>query len=185
MRTVNETNVAKGERLLITGVAGGVGSAATQAAKARGAYVIGTASAQHNAYLKSIGVDEIVDYTKVKFEDQVQNVDVVVDTVGSDTAIRAMTTLKKGGRYVSVGARDLEAKCAAAGIVCMGRTSASAVSKSVYDEVNALAASGKLRVKVDKTFPLEQAGQAQQFGALGHTEGKIVLIVDAAKGNQK
>jgi NADPH:quinone reductase-like Zn-dependent oxidoreductase len=185
VRAVNETRVSKGDRVLITGVAGGVGSAATQAAKARGAYVIGTASARHNAYLKSIGVDELVDYTQVKFEDKVTSVDVVIDTVGSDTAERAITTLKKGGRYISVAARGLDAKCAAAGVTCVGRASAADVPRSVYDEVGSLAAAGKLAMKVDKSFPLDQAGQAQAFGEQGHTEGKIVLIVDAAKANRK
>lgn len=185
VRAVNETKVFAGARVLITGVAGGVGSAAAQAAKARGAYVIGTASAQHNAYLKSIGVDEVVDYTQGRFEQRVQNMDVVIDTVGSDTAERALSTLKKGGSYISVAARGLEDKCVAAGVTCVGRMSASAVAKSIYDEVGALAAAGKLKVKVEQSFPLEQAGQAQALGAKGHTEGKIVLIVDGGKANRK
>jgi NADPH:quinone reductase-like Zn-dependent oxidoreductase len=67
----------------------------------------------------------------------------------------------------------------------MGRASAADVPRSVYDEVGALAAAGKLAVKVDKSFPLDHAGQAQVFGEQGHTEGKIVLIVDAAKANLK
>jgi NADPH:quinone reductase-like Zn-dependent oxidoreductase len=185
VRNVIETKVSAGQRVLITGIAGGVGSAAAQAAKAKGAYVIGTASARHNDYLKSIGVDEVVDYTQVKFEDKVKNVDVVIDTVGSDTAERALTTLKKGGFYISVAARGLDAKCAAAGVTCVGRMSASVVPRSVYEEVASLATSGKLKVNVEKTFPLDQAALAQAVGAQGHTEGKIVLIVDGAKAERK
>ena len=88
VRVVDDTQVAKGQRVLITGVAGGVGSAAAQTAKAKGAIVVGTASAQHNAYLSSIGVDQVIDYTKVEFEEQVGHVDVVIDTVGGDTSVR-------------------------------------------------------------------------------------------------
>lgn len=185
VRVVSDVRLEKGERVLITGVAGGVGSAAAQAAKARGAYVIGTASASHNAYLKTLGVDEVIDYTQVKFEEKVSNVVAVIDTVGSDTAERALGLLKQGGRFVSVAARDLDAKCAAAGVTCAGRTSAPDVQRSIYDETSRLAASGKLNVKIDKTYPLAQAGQAQAYGEQGHTEGKIVLIVDAAKANTK
>jgi NADPH:quinone reductase-like Zn-dependent oxidoreductase len=185
VRAVDETRVSQGERVLITGVAGGVGSAAAQAAKARGAYVIGTATAQHNAYLKSIGVDEVIDYSQVKFEDQVKNVDVVIDTVGSDTAERALTTIKKDGLYISVAARGLEEKCAAAGVHCLGRGTAFETQRSVYEEVGTLATTGKLKVKVEATFPLAQARQAQELGERGHTEGKIVLIVNAAKANRK
>jgi NADPH:quinone reductase-like Zn-dependent oxidoreductase len=184
VRAVDETKVSQGERVLITGVAGGVGSAAAQAAKARGAYVIGTATTQHNAYLKSIGVDEVIDYTQGKFEDKVKNVDVVIDTVGSDTAERALTLVKKDGLYVSVAARGLEQKCAAAGVNCMSRDATAGMQKSLYEEVNTLATTGKLKVKVEKTFPLAQAAQAQELGEQGHTEGKIILIVDAAKASR-
>jgi NADPH:quinone reductase-like Zn-dependent oxidoreductase len=185
VRAVDETRVSAGERVLITGVAGGVGSAAAQAAKARGAYVIGTATAQHNAYLKSLGVDEIIDYSQGRFEDQVKNVDVVIDTVGSDTAERALGTIKHDGLYISVAARGLEEKCAAAGVHCLSRGTAFETQRSVYEEVGTLARTGKLKVKVDKTFPLAQAGRAQELGEQGHTEGKIVLIVDAAKARRK
>jgi NADPH:quinone reductase-like Zn-dependent oxidoreductase len=183
VRAVNETKVSRGERVLITGVAGGVGSAAAQAAKARGAYVIGTATAQHDAYLKSIGVDEVIDYTQDKFEDKVKDMDVVIDTVGGDTAERALTTIKKDGLYVSVAARGLEEKCAAAGVTCMPRDAE--VQRGVYEEVATLASTGKLRIKVEKTFALAQAAQAQELSEQGHTEGKIVLIVDQTKANRK
>jgi NADPH:quinone reductase-like Zn-dependent oxidoreductase len=185
VRAVDETHVSKGTRVLITGVAGGVGSAAAQAAKAKGAHVLGTATAQHDAYLKSIGVDEVIDYSQGKFEDQAKNVDVVIDTVGSDTAERALSTIKKGGLYISVAATGLEGKCAAAGVTCVGRASASELPTRLYEEVRSLASSGMLKVKVERTFPLAQAGQAQELGEQGHTEGKIVLIVDEAKANQK
>jgi NADPH:quinone reductase-like Zn-dependent oxidoreductase len=185
VRAVDETKVSQGERVLITGVAGGVGSAAAQAAKARGAYVIGTATAQHDSYLKSIGVDEVIDYTQGKFEEQVKDVDVVIDTVGSDTAERALRTIKKNGYYVSVAARGLEAKCAAAEVQCMSRDATSGLQRSWYEEISTLASSGRLKVKVESTFPLVQAGQAQQLSEQGHTEGKIVLIVDSSKANRK
>ncbi len=185
VRAVDETRVSKGQRVLITGVAGGVGSAAAQAAKARGAYVIGTATAQHDAYLKSIGVDEVIDYTQGRFEDHVKDVDVVIDTVGSDTAERALTVVRKNGLYVSVAARGLEAQCAAAGVQCMSRDATSGLQRSWYEEISTLARTGRLKVKVERTFPLAEAGQAQQLSEQGHTEGKIVLVVDSSRANRK
>ncbi len=104
VRVVDDTKIAKGQRVLITGRReGGVGSAAAQAAKARGAYVIGTASARHNDYLRSIGVDQVIDYTKVDFEKQVGHVDAVIDTVGGETATRAMSTLTRGAQFAARG----------------------------------------------------------------------------------
>jgi NADPH:quinone reductase-like Zn-dependent oxidoreductase len=185
IRAVIATKVSKGDRLLITGVAGGVGSAAAQAAKAKGAYVIGTATARHNDYLRSIGVDEVIDYSQGPFEDRVHDVDAVLDTVGADTTDRAIKTLKKGGRFLSTARGDVDALCTAAGVVCIPRSPAHGQDRSVLDEVSTLAESGKLKIKVDKTFPLNQAAEAQKFGEQGHTEGKIVLIVDAAKATSK
>jgi NADPH:quinone reductase-like Zn-dependent oxidoreductase len=185
VRVVDVTEIAKGQRVLITGVAGGVGSAAAQAAKARGAYVIGTASAQHNAYLKSIGVDRVIDYTKVEFEKQVGHVDVAIDTVGGENAVRAMSTLQRGGWFVSTGNHDLDAQCAKAGLKCVPYSSAADVGRGIYEQVASLVSAGRLEVNIDKSFPLADASKAQAYGKAGHTEGKVILVVDAAKAEQK
>jgi NADPH:quinone reductase-like Zn-dependent oxidoreductase len=185
VRVVDVTEIAKGQRVLITGVAGGVGSAAAQAAKAKGAYVIGTASAQHNAYLSSIGVDQVIDYTKVEFEKQVGRVDVAIDTVGGENAVRAMGTLQRGGWFVSTGNHELDAQCAKAGLNCAPYSSAANVSHAIYEEVASLVSAGKLKVNIDKSFPLADASQAQAYSMAGHAEGKIILIVDAAQAERK
>jgi len=177
VRAVRVTEVKKGDRMLITGVSGAVGSAAAVAAKARGAYVIGTASARHTDYLHSIGVDEVIDYTKGKFEEQVHDVDAVLDTVGGDNLPRAMTTLKKGGHILSTARGDIAAICTP-DVVCILRGPAHAQPRVVVDEVESLVTSGKIAAKVSKTFPLVEAGQAQQFGEQGKADGKIILIVD-------
>ena len=185
VRVVDVTEVATGQRVLITGVAGGVGSAAAQTAKARGAYVIGTASAQHNAYLRSIGVDQVIDYTKVDFETQVGHVDVVIDTVGGETAIRAMKILPRGGWFVSTGSHDMDAQCAAAGLRCAPYSSAADVERRIYEQVASLASAGKLELKIDKSFPLADATQARAYSMAGHAEGKIILLVDAAHAERR
>src|SRR5687768_9442848 len=87
---VQAAAVASGERVLVHGGAGGSGSAIVQLAKARGAYVIATASSQNHKFLKEIGADEVIDYRATRFEDVVRNVDVVIDTVGGDTLTRSV-----------------------------------------------------------------------------------------------
>jgi NADPH:quinone reductase-like Zn-dependent oxidoreductase len=185
VRVIVDTKVSKGQRVLITGASGGVGTIAVQAAKARGAYVIGTASGRREEFLKSIGVDEFIDYTKGNFEDKVKNVDVVIDTVGSDTTQRAFKTIKKGGHFVSVATRNYETKCATAGVTCPARFNSFEVGRPVFEEVVRLADSGKLNVYIDKSFPLAQAGDAQIYNEEGRTQGKISLIVDPAHANKK
>jgi NADPH:quinone reductase-like Zn-dependent oxidoreductase len=95
-----------------------------------------------------------------------------------------MTTLKKGGRIVSTARGDIAALCAD-GVVCIPRSAAHGQPRSVLEEVSSLAESGKLTVRVDKTFPLSEAAQAQQYGEQGNAAGKIILIVDSDKANAK
>ena len=103
-------NLSNGQRILITGASGGVGSMAVQLAKAKGAFVIGTASGRNKEFVRSLGADEFVDYTKQPFEEVVQDVDVVFDTVGSDTLERAFQTLKKGGFFGFGGGNSVRRK---------------------------------------------------------------------------
>src|SRR5258708_7746342 len=91
-----------GQKVLIHAAAGGVGNFAVQLAKARGAYVIGTASSRNQTFLSDLGVDKAVDYQKTRFEDAVSDVDVVLDTVGGETQERSFKVLKKGGILVSL-----------------------------------------------------------------------------------
>jgi NADPH:quinone reductase-like Zn-dependent oxidoreductase len=188
MRAVLETHIAAGQRVLITGVAGGVGSATAQIALAHGAHVLGTASARHRAYLQALGIEQVIDYTAGRFEDQVHDVDVVIDTVGGDTSARALKTLKKGGRYLTVAGAVSAQQCAQAAVVCVEDRAPDAGVPSegeMLHAVAALAAAGKYTVNVDKTFGLAEAGAAQTYGEQGHTQGKIILIVDSAAALRK
>jgi NADPH:quinone reductase-like Zn-dependent oxidoreductase len=187
-RTIQQTKLSKGQRVLITGVAGGVGSSTAQIALALGAHVIGTASARHADFLKSIGVTEVIDYTDGKWEDKIKDIDVVIDTVGGDTPDRALTTLKKGGTLASVAGSASPDKCSALGVTCLGGGPPGPGGPSEGDMLSAvakLAAAGKFKVHVDLTYPLEQAAEAQEYNRAGHSEGKDILIVDAAKANTK
>jgi NADPH:quinone reductase-like Zn-dependent oxidoreductase len=92
----------KGQRVLIHGAAGGVGSFAVQLAKWKGSHVIGTASERNQAFLRELGVDEPIDYEKTRFEDVVRDVDVVLDTLGGETQNRSWKVLKNGGILVSI-----------------------------------------------------------------------------------
>jgi NADPH:quinone reductase-like Zn-dependent oxidoreductase len=167
-------DVQKGQRVLIHGAAGGVGSSAVQIAKAKGAYVIGTASARNHAFLKSLGADETIDYTTTRFEDKVKNVDLVVNTANAETNVRSIGVVKKGGKLVSVvGAPPADA-CSAAGITCSGIGS---VNGQMLPAIVELANAGKFNVSVERKMPLADAAKAWELNRAGHTRGKIVLQV--------
>lgn len=171
---VTIANVQHGQRVLIQGGAGGVGSAAVQIAKARGAYVIATASPSHNELLRSLGADEVVDYHKVHIEEKLKDIDVVLNTVDVDTGTRSLAVVRPGGILVSVAGASPGAQCEAAQIRCAVTGHATGATLASLSE---LADEGKLRVHVDRQFPLAEAAQALELNRRGHTGGKIILEV--------
>jgi len=167
-------NVKPGQRVLIHGGAGGVGSVAVQIAKARGAYVIATASPTHEEFLRSLGVDEVVDYHKVRFEEKLKDIDVVLNTVDADTGARSIAIVRPGGVLVSVAGAAPVVQCEAAQIRCAVTGSATG---EMLGSLSALADEGKLVIHVDRQFPLADAAQALALNHQGHTGGKIILEV--------
>lgn len=93
--------IQAGQKVLIHGGSGGVGSFAIQLARLAGAYVIATSSAKNHDYLRSLGADEVIDYTMAKFEDSVADLDAVIDLVGGETQNRSWSVIKRGGVLVS------------------------------------------------------------------------------------
>jgi NADPH:quinone reductase-like Zn-dependent oxidoreductase len=171
---VTVANVQAGQRVLIHGGAGGVGSSAVQIAKARGAYVIATASPSHSSLLRSFGVDEVIDYNSVRFEDKVKDLDVVLNTVDADTGVRSIGVIKPGGIFVSVVGPPPTAQCEAAKVRCAVTGSATG---EMLGHVSELAAQGKLHVHIDRKMALADAAQALDLNRQGHTGGKIILEV--------
>lgn len=169
--------VQRGERVLVHGAAGGVGSMVVQAARYQGADVIATASARNHDFLRSIGATQVIDYTTTRFEDVVRDVDVVVDAVGGETLTRSVAVLKRGGRLVSSAGSVPDSTCVRAGIVCPAR--------APWDVQRGLAAvapmiaAGKLRVHIDSSYTLEQITAAQLHSKSGRTRGKVVIDMGA------
>lgn len=183
-RILLPVDIQPGQRVFVNGIAGGVGSSAAQMAKALGAVVIGTASARHHQYLESIGVDQIVDYTQVNFEDVVEPVDVYVETVSVEFATRGLKIIKPGGAIASVVGVPAPELCQQAQVDCPelgppdAQPEAGAMSEpELLAHVRRLAQEGSYRVNVDRTFPLAEAGAAQEYNREGHTTGKVILIV--------
>ena len=170
----------KGQRILVHGGAGGVGSAGVQIAKAQGAYVIATASPRNHDFLRSIGADEVIDYNTVRFEEKVKGVDVVLNTVDLDTGTRSLTpgVLKPDGFLVTVVQPTTAAQCAAAKVRCgrPDRNTGPSVNE-LLTKVGALVDAGKYKVNVDQKFTLATAQEAWDVGRQKHTRGKLVIVV--------
>lgn len=176
---VERANVQPGQRVLIHAAAGGVGHVAVQIAKARGARVIGTASAGKHEFLRSIGADETVDYRETDFAEVVKDVDVVLDTIGGDTSLRSLRVLRPGGVVVSilpVGSDEFYEEADRLGVRAV-RMLVDA-DRAGMEEIARLVESGKLRATIAQTFPLAEAARAHAEGETGRTTGKLVLVVD-------
>ncbi|MBL8266140.1 NADP-dependent oxidoreductase [Steroidobacter sp.] len=175
---ITNGDIKRGQRVLIHGGAGGVGSTAVQLAHWRGAHVIATASERNHDYLKSIGADEVIDYRTTRFEDVVKDVDVVLDNVGGDTLQRSPAVLKEGGTLLTIVGMPPAQACSERKLRCP--TPSTATKQKPGEELAQLGQlfdSGALQMSVEKVFPLEQAAQALDLSETGRARGKIVVRV--------
>ncbi|GAA3387396.1 NADP-dependent oxidoreductase [Streptomyces roseoviridis] len=171
---VDTAGVRPRERVLVHAAAGGVGHLAVQIAKARGAYVIGTASAAKHQLVRELGADEVIDYRTARFEETVTDVDVVLDGLGGETAERSVKLLRPGGRLITLPGPD-DVPAAPEGV-----SAAWVLVEPDHLGLRALADlvdSGRLRPVVDTVLPLADAAKAHAIGERGRTTGKIVLTV--------
>jgi NADPH:quinone reductase-like Zn-dependent oxidoreductase len=167
--------LSAGQKVLIHAAAGGVGSFAVQLARWKGAHVIGTASKRNHELVRNLGAAEAIDYETTRFEDVVDEVDVVFDTIGGDTQKRSWQVLKKGGVLVSIVGPPSAEEAAAHGV----RQAAVFVQPSAVQltELAKLVDSGKLKPIVETVLPLPEARHAHELSQAGHVRGKMVLKV--------
>ena len=166
----------EGKTVLINGAAGGVGHFAVQLAKWKGAHVIAVASGAQESFLRDLGADEFIDYTKSAPEDVAHDLDLVLDTLGGSTTSRFLRTIKRGGALfpVFLGFADHE-KAESLGITVSSTQVRS--NGAQLAEIGRLLAAGTIRTEIDSTYRLAGARKAHDRAASGHIKGKIVLTV--------
>jgi NADPH:quinone reductase-like Zn-dependent oxidoreductase len=165
-----------GKTVLVNGAAGGVGHFAVQLVKWKGARVIAVASGKQESFLRELGADEFIDYTKSAPEEVAHNVDLVVDTLGGPTTSRFLRTLKRGGALFPVFLGFSEFQEAARLGVTVSTTQVRSNGPQLA-ELGRLLDAGTLRVAIDSTYPLADARKAHEHAAHGHIQGKIVLTI--------
>jgi NADPH:quinone reductase-like Zn-dependent oxidoreductase len=177
---VNVANIGRGDRVLIHAAAGFGDLHGEMADTTRGAYVIGTARPAKHDFLRGLGADELIDYTTIDFTTAVRDVDVVLDPIGAEYAVRSLEVLKPDGYLLDVRGTgpdrtEVTERAAAKGIQYvefrMAPTTAdlTAIAQLVDD--------GTLRVSVDQVFPLEHAAKAHELSESGRVAGKMVLTI--------
>jgi NADPH:quinone reductase-like Zn-dependent oxidoreductase len=173
---LDKMNIKKGDRVLIHGAAGSVGSFAVQLAYLRGAEVIGVASSGDSAFLSSLGAEEALAYDSAPFEHLVDNVDAVLDVIGGDILQRSWKVLRPGGLLVSTVERP-ELTQEAQARQLHGAMIQVNPSGILLTEIARLIDSGQLKVRVSAVLPLIDAEKAQELARSDHHRGKVVLQV--------
>ena len=172
---VEHGQISAGLRVLIHGGSGSVGAFAVQIAHALGAYVLTTASTDNLDLARSLGADEVIDYSTTRFEEAARDVDLVLDTIGGDTQERSWSVLKAGGLLISL-VHPISAESAAAHRA-RGSFFVVEPNREQLGEVAQLIDSGTLQPLIASEFPLSEAREAYAYATAGHHSGKTILRI--------
>lgn len=168
-------DLRKGQKVLIHGGAGGVGTYAIQIAKWVGATVVATASTTQQQFLKELGADQTIDYTTTSFDNAVKEVDLVLDTIGGETRDRSWRVMRKGGILITI-----TSPISTGTPPPQGMRSLFFIVKPDREDLEALAdliEQGIVTPFVEQTFPLADIKKAFEFSNKGHSRGKTVVII--------
>jgi NADPH:quinone reductase-like Zn-dependent oxidoreductase len=184
---LRKARIQAGQKVLVYGASGSVGTFAVQLAKHFGAHVTGVCSTGNLDLVKSLGADEVVDYTRDDFSRAGRVYDIVFDSVGKSGFSRSLKSLKRGGYYVRVGGSGrllsmlggmlagMWASITGAAKVVGGMAGGSAADQSFLKE---LIEAGKLRSVIDRRYSLGQIAEAHRYVEAGHKKGNVVIVVE-------
>ena len=170
---VEEGRLQAGQKVLIQGAAGAVGSTMVQMAKEMGAYVIGTASGEGIALLESFRTDQVIDYKTQDFTQVVKDVDLVLDLVGGEIQAKSFEVLKKGGLLLSTVMPPSAELAQKFGVNARFANSSPSYKKLEFGK--RLVEQGKIKAQIARTLSLADAAQAQDLVTGGGINGKVVL----------
>lgn len=172
---MDHLNVQRGQRVLIHGAAGGIGSLAVQIAKHLGAHVIGTALAADVEVVEQLGADEVIDTSRSDFTKEVREVDGVLDTVGGDIASKSYGVIRRGGTLVSMTAQPDEERMKETGVKMISQFTQPTTER--LTRLAKLVDDGIVTPNVGRVFALEQAADAFRFREETKPSGKVVVTV--------
>lgn len=176
---VRATNIRSGERVLINGAGGSIGTMLIQLAKGRGAEVTAVDHTEKLDMLRSIGADHVIDYTRADFTDGGQTYDVIVDVVGKSSVSRSLRSLRENGRYFLGNpglSQRFHARRASTGSKRILIGSSSHRPEDLAHLRGSIEA-GQLRPVIDRSYPLEQMADAHRYVDQGHKKGNVAVTV--------
>ena len=168
-------NLQPGQKILITGGAGGIGRIAIQIAKNIGAHVATTVTGEGISAAKSLGADEAIDYKSQDFAEVLSDYDAVFDTVGGEEFAKTLTVLKKGGVAVTMAAQPDQAQAEELGVTAVQQMTQ--VTSEALSQLRELVESGVVKPQVGKVFSLDEIQEAFTARESGTVSGKVVLEI--------
>jgi len=177
--------VQPGQKVLINGASGGVGTFAVQIAKAFGAEVTGVTSTKNVEMVRSIGADHVVDYTREDFTEGAERYDLILDNVGNNSMARTRRPLTPTGTLISNGGGHADGKLgrtvrAMLASMVVRQQASPTIKTQNHDDLVALRGlveTGKVKPVIDRTYPLTQTSEAIDHVAAGHARGTVVISV--------
>ena len=180
LNLLRKMNIQPGQKVLVNGASGGIGSATVQIAKHFGAEVTGVCGTPGLEFVKSLGADKVIDYTKDDFTKNGETYDLIFDILGKSSFSRCQNSLKHNGRYLLASFKMKQlfqmlwtSMAGTKKVICAIAT------ESVKDlnSVKELIETGKIKAIIDRRFPLEEAAEAHRYVEKGHKKGNVVITV--------
>jgi len=180
-------NIQSGQKVLIYGASGSIGTFAVQLAKYFGAEVTGVCSTTNLEMVKSLGADKVIDYTKGDFTKSGQTYDIIFDTVGKSSFSRCKSSLKQKGRYLSTVTPTPAFLLQMLWTSKIGSKKAMFVAAALRPSsektkdlnfLKELIEAGKIKTVIDRRYPLEQIAEAHRYVEQGHKKGNVVITVE-------
>jgi NADPH:quinone reductase-like Zn-dependent oxidoreductase len=185
MSFFGKEKIQTGQKVLIYGASGSVGTFAVQLAKHFGAHVTGVCSTANLDLVKSLGADQVVDYTREDFSKAGRVYDVIVDTVAKSGFRRSMKSLKRGGFYLAIGYSGPSAMLGSmlGGMWTSITGAAKVITRGTPDAhadlsfLKGLIEAGRIRTVIDRRYSIEQIAEAHRYVEAGHKKGNVVIVL--------
>jgi NADPH:quinone reductase-like Zn-dependent oxidoreductase len=184
LNVLRKANLQHGQKILVNGASGGIGPAVVQLAGSHfGAKVTGVCSTPRLEYVKSLGTEKVIDYTREDFINSGETYDIVVDIPGKSSFARCKRSLKPNGRCLFVSFKMRQVFQMLWTLMSGGRKAICIVSTEKAEDlafVKELIEAGKIKTVIDRCYPLEQAADAHRYVEQGHKKGNVVLTIGHA-----
>lgn len=177
---LKKANLKIGQKILIIGASGSIGSAAVQIAKHYGAEVTGVCSTPRVEFVKSLGADKVIDYTREDYTRSGERYDLILDVLGRGSFSQSKSSLKSGGRYMFASFKGKQLLQMLWTSIAGGKKVICALSpekSGALESVRELVEAGKLRAALDQCFPMEQTAEAHRYVEEGHKKGGVAVLM--------